>query len=312
MNRRPLVEFAAVIRTVISLALAASLVAACGKEEKPLTPEQKEAIARAAGQPRAVQSPTELLDRLTKGVSEPGVSRAADIVRLATIKPFASPYVQRSAVDRPNRLTEFKDLGPAATPEPVHRPVRRQRFEDVPSLAALPEENVPGVQIGWYINKSIDAYLEAIDRNKPLVLVAVIEECEHCDRLLSAMRCSEVGRLAGEAVFAALIPARDLAGSAMTGSLNISTYPTITVVEPEARMLLERGRINGYFNAEDAGRHLTTILWTPPRRFTEFDPAATSPAPPTLSGPQPRSVEEAAAEAKKLGLVPRAPLPVCK
>jgi hypothetical protein len=77
-------------------------------------------------------------------------------------------------------------------------------------------------------------------------------------------------------------------------------------------MLLERGRINGYFNAQDTGRHLTTILWTPPRRYTDIDPAAPVLEPPAVSGPQPRSVEEAAAEAKKLGLVPRSPLPICK
>jgi hypothetical protein len=309
MNRR-LVDFHRVIRCVIPLALAASLVAACGREEKPLTPEQKEAIRRS-GQPMAGQSPTELLNLLVKGGSAPAGRRAADLVRQATTATFASPYVQPGAVDRPNLLTEFKDFGPVATPEPVRRPVR-QSFEDVPWLAALPEQNVPGVQVGWYINRSIDAFRDAIDSNKPLVLVAVIKECGYCDQLLSALRCSEVGRLAGEAVFGVLIPERDLGGSAIIGSLNIDAYPTITVLEPEARMLLERGRINGYFNAENIGRHLTTILWTAPRSYTEFDPAAIRLEPPALSGPQPRSAEEAAAEAKKLGLVPRPPLPVCK
>ena len=94
---------------------------------------------------------------------------------------------------------------------------------------------------------------------------------------------------------------------AIEGSLGIEAVPTLTVLEPEARMLLERGRVNGFFGATKLGEHLETILWrTPPRGYEQERPflsQPTAPAPTTadaIAGARQRQLQEAS------------PLPQCQ
>jgi hypothetical protein len=128
----------------------------------------------------------------------------------------------------------------------------------------------------------------------------------HDERQRFAIRCPSVNRFAGEAVFAYVIPTRDKGAVAIASSLDINAYPTITVLEPEARMLLERGRINGFQNATPLGMYLETILWdTPPR---EFEGGSGIKAP---VGPPP-STADAESGAAREPLLMLAPAPQCR
>jgi hypothetical protein len=127
-------------------------------------------------------------------------------------------------------------------------------------------EQIDGVRIGWYINNTIEAFRSATDSQKPFVLVIVDTKCEYCWNLLDALTCPAVNRLAGAAVFAIANQGTEKSVGAIASSLNINAYPTITVLLPTARMLLEVGRINGYFSGNKLSEHLTTISATPGRR----------------------------------------------
>jgi hypothetical protein len=142
---------------------------------------------------------------------------------------------------------------------------------DPGQLLAPPDAEVSDVWIGWHVNHAIDAFRQAIDKNVPLVLVVSESWCSHCTNLIKdSLRCPAVQRFAGEAVFAISSPSSDKGAMAIAESLMIEAYPTITVLDPEARMLLERGRINGYFGGAKLGEHLETILWnTPPRVYSD-------------------------------------------
>jgi|GEM_PF-2450292 Thioredoxin. len=121
-----------------------------------------------------------------------------------------------------------------------------------------------------YRDHSIDAFREAIDKNKPLVLVVSEDWCGYCKNLEKELGKPAVQNFKDKAVFSISSPTKDKGCAAIAGSLNIDAYPTITVLEPEARMLLERGRINGYFTGEKLGEHLDTIInKTPPRKYEE-------------------------------------------
>lgn len=308
------------IRAVGGLMLvAASLLAAgCGKEDKPLTPAQRDAIARAAGQPSSAPSPSPsaLFDKLA-GTAPPGQgSRAADLVRRATVPVIESPYKQK----RPDResplLRDFPAPDPNAAPTPLTKPYpTRVRFDDLEWMAALPApaDEVPGVRLGWYLNSSVGAFESAINQNKPLVVVIGERSCDECVRLATALRCAAVERLAGEAVFAYGLPSRDLSTVAIAGSLKIDSFPTITILEPESRMLIERARISGFFDATALGNHLEEILWrVKPRAYADFVPGA--PASPRAGprGARPATTQEAEAGARQRGLVHGPPAPVCQ
>lgn len=121
-----------------------------------------------------------------------------------------------------------------------------------------------------YRDHSIDAFREAIDKNKPLVLVVSEDWCGYCKNLEKELGKPAVQNFKDKAVFSISSPSKDKGCAAIASSLNIDAYPTITVLEPEARMLLERGRINGYFAGEKIGEHLDTIInKTPPRKIYE-------------------------------------------
>jgi hypothetical protein len=147
----------------------------------------------------------------------------------------------------------------------------------------LPPVNaeVPQIWNGWYINRSIDAFKRAVAEDKPFVLVFGIENCIYCMRFVTdSLRCPSVDRFAGEAIFAFSYFSQDRGANAIGISLDIDAAPTISVLEPESRMLLERGRINGYFSGVTLGQHLETILWkTKPRVYVESNGVAEPPSP---------------------------------
>jgi len=186
----------------------------------------------------------------------------ADVDALAD--RLASAQTMRGAAAQP--VASSSQIEPSGT-------LQRVQFDEFDASRVLPspQAEVPAVWNGWYVNTSIDAFRLAIERNVPLVLVVSEGWCQYCRRLATdVLRCPAVDRFAGEAVFAFSSPSADRGATAIAGSLAIEAYPTITVLEPEARMLLERGRINGYFDASQLGEHFDTILWkTAPRRYID-------------------------------------------
>lgn len=164
----------------------------------------------------------------------------------------AAPFAQSAEIERNQAAAALGEFDPERILAPVSAEVRE-------------------VWIGWYVERSIDAFRVAIERNVPLVLIVSEDWCRYCVNLANnSLRCTAVNRFAGEAVFAISSPSKDRGANAIASSLEIEAYPTITVLEPEARMLLERGRINGYFESSKLGEHLETILWkTPPRGYRD-------------------------------------------
>lgn len=127
------------------------------------------------------------------------------------------------------------------------------------------DEERPGVRIGWYFDNAVEAFRTAIDRNVPLVLVVGEDTCVYCQYLVDALTCPSVNRYAGSAVFAISSPSRDVGASTIASSLKIESNPAVTVLMPETRILVEGGRINGYF----PGDHLAGLLDTFRRQYPE-------------------------------------------
>jgi len=227
-------------------------------------------------------------------------------------RPVAKPVAQSEMTERQSE--QFLAAPSQASPGGQQSAGASARDTLSPVLA-----EIPGVSIGWFVNRSIDAFRVAINRNQPLVLVLGEDWCRYCTQLIhDSLRCPAVDRYAGDATFAYSVPSMDMGASAIASSLQIEAWPTITVLEPEARMLLERGRINGYFDASMLGEHLETILYkAPPRRYEDQPPplgwfAFVAPLHAQGTPRRPRSVESAAAGAAQRGLKPIRPEPRCR
>jgi hypothetical protein len=234
------------------------------------TPEAPKDAAAEAVKTEPPASVAELFDRLSGDAPPAQGSRAAALVRAATA-PVADSLQSESTP--PVRAVSDPPAGSLER-------VQAETAAELGQVLAQVSDEVPQVWIGWYVDRSIDAFREAIDKNKPLVLVVSEDWCSYCQWLAyDALRCPAVDQYAGEAVFAFSSPSKEKGANAIADSLDIAAYPTITVLEPEARMLLERGRINGYFDASALGEHLDTIIHkTAPRKFEDVPVDVLSPA----------------------------------
>ena len=300
-------------RLIAALLSSCALVlsSACGPSKPADKPIDPAAVERAMGRSTQPQpNITQLFDRLAPLTAPPpGTtgSRAADLVRRAARPVAESQLLQR--------VESVQTVNPADGAlghwESPGAKVDRRQFDDIPELRALTTvaQEIPHVRIGWYINTSIDAFRTAIDQIKPLVLVLGDSYCSrYCLQLVQqALRCPAVNRFAGNAVFAYSMPSRDKGAMAIESSLEIEKVPTITVLEPDARMLLERGRINGFFEARKLGEHLETILWhTPPRGYEQERSLLSQPTVP------PPTTADAIAGARQRQLQEASPLPQCQ
>jgi len=294
-------------RTGRVVALAILIVAtavACGQEPPPSPPAA--VVPKDGSVTPTSAGVSALMDRLSTIQPPAQGSRASALVREAMLPTAASRLIER---------------GPGASGE---QPLQRVGAEIADPTRLFPPvaAQVPMVWIGWYVNRSIDAFRQAIDENKPLVLVVAEDWCKYCVNLANdALRCSAVDRFAGDAVFAYSFPSSDRGAKAIATSLKIDGYPTITVLEPESRILLERGRINGYFESQVLGRHLETILWkTAPRVLpADWDEAIAErrepKAGPAPSTPRPGSAATSTSAlfgAASRGLTHAPPAPQCQ
>jgi hypothetical protein len=287
----------------LGVALVAAVVSlSCDSQQRD---RQAPVTEAASKQDAASPTPAAMPDRLAEGrplTSTPGPDQA--------VRPVAKPLAQSASIEQ--QTEQF--LAAPSQASPAQRPAAAARETLSPVLAQF-----PGVWIGWYVNRSIDAFRVAIDRNQALVLVLGEDWCNFCTHLIQdSLRCPAVQRYAGDAVFAYGVPSLDKGSAAIAGSLGIDAWPTITVLEPEARMLLERGRINGYFEASTLGEHLDTILYQTPKRRYEDQPAGLGWFPFVASlhaqsaSRRPQTTANAAAGAVQRGLKHSPPEPRCR
>jgi hypothetical protein len=268
--------------------------------------------------------PAALNERATNPAAKSGPSGIAELMaEVSGVRPPPSGSHAAAVGAAPRPIAESQDVRSSPPGGTGEQPLVRPEFVETIAPAWIfspPAAQVDGVRIGWYFNRAIDAFREAIDENKPLVLIVGEQWCDYCLNLArDALRCAAIDRFAGDAAFAYSFVSSDRGAESLADSLRITAYPTITVLEPETRMLLERRRITGYFDATLLGGHLETILWkTPPRLYPTIDwdgktelPDSAFPKGPLRSG-SPATVASAESGAASRGLEHIPPTPKCR
>jgi S1-C subfamily serine protease len=117
-------------------------------------------------------------------------------------------------------------------------------------FANLPTQEVPGRQIGWTVNRTLDAFTRAVEENRILVMVFGDHTSDLTIRTGDlVMPCPQMNRLAGSAVFAFGSPLVDEHARRMAVALKLTDYPTVSVIAPRTDRLTELYRLEGFFDA---------------------------------------------------------------
>lgn len=120
---------------------------------------------------------------------------------------------------------------------------------------------IPGRRIGWHFDDLLGVYKQAIRENKPLIIVYGEDQCKYCGGMIvEALTCPKVNALAGSAIFGYSVPSRDPGAKVAAKSLDIHSYPSVSVLEPDRKMLREDGRIVGFYRDNDLASTLAGIL----------------------------------------------------
>lgn len=123
------------------------------------------------------------------------------------------------------------------------------------------EDQIAGVRIGWYIDNALEAYRDAIESNRHLVLVASQPWCKYCNELIAkTLTCPDFNSFAGQAVFAISNENRDAAAKAIFKKLKIDVLPTITIIAPNNQVIEETVRLKGFFRESEMIKNMTELV----------------------------------------------------
>ncbi len=144
-------------------------------------------------------------------------------------------------------------FGPAATVQASDEPATSsQESSTLPRPTDEPE--IDRLRIQWYINRTFDAYGEALAESKPTVVFFTARQCGFCLTQLQRFRCPAIVRYAGSMNFGTAWRGEDDGGDHLAEALNVQRYPTVVILKSDEDRLHVIGRIEGVFPADDIDR----------------------------------------------------------
>jgi hypothetical protein len=189
-------------------------------------------------------------------------------------------------------LAEWKQFGTvditggesrAATEEEVERLIealRRSRDTDFGIANALPDlgEELPGARIGWYRDRAYQAGTDAIAANKKLIMVVGDDWCDYCNTLIEdVLRCPEVERFAGTALFSYGRPSRDAQSAGTARDLHVTEYPAVFFTTVEEKTVWVHHKIVGTIYPEELEEKLSEFIGEPTTSVDDAWTAAQGP-----------------------------------
>lgn len=132
---------------------------------------------------------------------------------------------------------------------------------DGEAFMQLPGEEIPGVQAGWFVNATLDAMTDAVERGRPLILIMG----DSTSNLTLAFArysapCPHFNQLAGAVTFAYGSPATDEFARRIASHFHLTDYPTISIIAPRTDVLTEIYRLEGFFDAATATADIRQVL----------------------------------------------------
>jgi hypothetical protein len=146
-------------------------------------------------------------------------------------------------------------LSMAAAPDPAVAQA------DAEAFSRLPSQEIAGAQIGWFVNDTLGAFTNAVETNRPLIMV--FGDATSSFTLAFAQYvapCPHLNQLAGAATFAYGSPLIDESARRLAVHLKLTDYPTISVLAPRTDIVHEHYRLEGIFDAATAAGDLYMAL----------------------------------------------------
>jgi hypothetical protein len=101
------------------------------------------------------------------------------------------------------------------------------------AFSRVPTQETPGQQIGWFVNRTLDAMTQAVETSRLLVVVFGDKSSPLTQKFAQYVTpCPQLNQLAGAVVFAYGSPTADEFARRMASHLKLSVYPTISPIAP--------------------------------------------------------------------------------
>ena len=127
----------------------------------------------------------------------------------------------------------------------------------------------PAAKVIHWRTELLPAFQEGLKSGKPIVMVYLCpvdrDSCVFCKRMRGSIYAPETQRYVDDAIFVLVTVNEDgtildKAAALVADRLEIKSRPVISVLEPNPAMLQERGRIVGYYSAEELDTNLNKLL----------------------------------------------------
>lgn len=136
------------------------------------------------------------------------------------------------------------------------------------------ERGIEQRAVSWREN-SLDAFVEAVENEKPLVVVFGDNSSPLFNKQIQEMKADKdnlMSRLSDRAVFVVGKPTEDEYARRMASHLKLTDYPTISVIAPRTDQLTETYRMEGYFKVSEVFADLDKAL--PAKKQNPLAPSA--------------------------------------
>lgn len=132
--------------------------------------------------------------------------------------------------------------------------------QDYDAFEQLPRQEIAAQQIGWMFD-SYQAFTDAVEKSRPLIIVFGDETSNLTLAFARKVApCPHLNQLAGAATFAYGSPTADEMARRMAMHLQLTDYPTISVIAPRTDQLVEIYRLEGMFDAASIASDLYRVL----------------------------------------------------
>ena len=139
-------------------------------------------------------------------------------------------------------------LAPAQT---TNEPVASKRSGSAEYPEPTDEPEIRRLRAQWFINRTFDAYTDALKKDRPTLIFFTAQQCGFCLTLLRRFRCPAIVRYAGFMNFAAAWREEDKGGDQLGEALNIQRYPAIIILKTDMDRLHVIARIEGIHPANE-------------------------------------------------------------
>ena len=116
------------------------------------------------------------------------------------------------------------------------------------------EPEVKRLRMNWHVDQAFEAYMDALENNRPLVLFFHATPCGFCTNQLDRYRCPYIARHAGFLEFGYTTFSgeyEDEGGGKLAAALSVQRFPTMVLLLPDPDRLHVIGRVEGEFGAAD-------------------------------------------------------------